>query len=104
MQPQPLLWMLAHPAFDYRSDHLHCAAYVDTAFGIARRSDWLGDLDREAVAVSLAHNTQAMNRSVALPRDHRNQRVSAAAPSKKQDLDALGHVLVDQHADMRSRL
>src|ERR1700691_3093084 len=104
MEPEPLRRMLAYPGFHHRGYRLHGAAYVDTALGVARRINRVGDFDPEAIAVRLADDAQAVNRAFALPRNHGDQRIGAAAPPKENDLDAFGHVLVDQHADMRSRL
>ncbi len=55
MQPEPLLGMLAHPAFDHRGDRLHGPLDVDAAVGVARRLDRIGDIDPKAIAVGLAH-------------------------------------------------
>ena len=46
VQPEPLLGMLADPAFDHAGDDLHGAGDVDLAVGVARRRDFVGQARR----------------------------------------------------------
>ena len=48
VQPEPLLGMLADPAFDHAGDDLHGAGDIDLAVGVAHRRDRLGQLGAEA--------------------------------------------------------
>ena len=102
MQPQPLLGMLAHPAFDHRRDRLHGAADVDLPS--ASRGGSIASVisTRKLLPSGLRTTRSAVDRAFDLPREHRDQRIGTAAPAEENHFDALGHVLVDQHADMRA--
>ena len=102
--PQPLLGMLAHPAFDHRGDRLHGAGDVDLAVGVARGRDGLGELDAKAMAVGQADHARAVDRAIEVPGKAREQRVRLAAAAEERHVDAADVVLVDQHRDMPAGL
>src|SRR5260370_18924993 len=82
MHPQPLLGVLAHPAFDHRRDRLHGALDVDLAVGIARRLDGLGQIDAEAMAGGQADDARAVDRAISVPRPSgEDEPPLAAAPA-----------------------
>ena len=103
VQPQPLLGMLAHPAFDHGGDRLHGACDVDLAVGVARRRrsprsarSGSGCRDRRTtrmpwIGQSMCRASRAIS-GLALQRRPKNV---TSTPR--------GAVLVDQHADMRPR-
>src|SRR5215472_8923754 len=99
VQPQPLLGMLAHPAFDHAGDRLHGALHVDLAFGVAHRCDLVGDLAAEGAAGQADH-AGAVDRAFDMAGERRDQRIRHAAAAEECDLDAFDIVLVDQHGDV----
>ena len=99
MQPQPLLGIFAHPAFDHRGHRLHGAGDVDIAGGVARRLHFFADLAPKAVAVGIAHDAKPTDRRAGLPGQERDQRIGEAAAAEERHLDAAGIMLVGQHAD-----
>src|SRR5262249_17013850 len=82
VHPQPLLRVLAHPAFDHRRDRLHGPLDVDLAVGIARRLDRFGQIDAKAMAVGHANDTRPVNRTIDVARQAGEEGVRfAAAPA-----------------------
>src|SRR6202044_2275418 len=67
VQPQPLLGIFAHPAFDHRGHRLHGAGDIDIAGGVARGFHLVADLAPKAVAVGIAHHAKPVDRRAGLP-------------------------------------
>ena len=49
MKPQPLIWVLPHPAFNHGRDHLRRLLHIDPATGVARQIERTLGRDAEAV-------------------------------------------------------
>src|SRR5690242_9307344 len=99
MQPEPLLRMLPNPAFDDSGDRLGCALNVDLAAGVADGGNFLGQLDTEAM-VRKADDVHPVDRAFDLAEQPGQHRIGFGLAAEEGDLDAIGQVLVDQHADM----
>src|SRR5579862_7780357 len=78
VQPEPLLGMLADPAFDHAGDDLHRAGNVDFAVGTARRLDLLGQLATETVT-GQTDDAGAVYRAIEVAGEPRQQRIGHGA-------------------------
>src|SRR5665811_459788 len=97
--PEPLLGVLADPAFHDVGDDLHGARDVNFAVGIARRRDLVGELGAEAMA-GQPDNMGSVNRAVEMEGKARQQWISPGAAAEEGHFDAAHVILIDQHADM----
>src|SRR5690349_16791361 len=97
MQPEPLLRMLAHPAFDCAGDCLHGAFDIDLAARGSRRCDGLGEFNAKPF-VRQADDAHALDRAIDLAREARNDCAGARRTTEKSDVNPAAVVLIDQHA------
>src|SRR5690606_20327008 len=95
VQPEPLLGMLADPAFDDRSHGLRRARHVDLALGVAGKGDFVGKLEPEP-AFGEADHAGAVHGTIDIAREPRGERIGDGLPSEKGHRHAALEILIDQ--------
>src|SRR3984893_14104354 len=104
VDPEPLLRMLAYPAFNHRGDRLHRALHINPAFRIAPRLYRPRKLGTKAIAIRQTHDAGPIDGTFDMAGETGNERVGLAWSAEEGHVDAIDVILVNEHGHVSTPL
>src|SRR3984893_10900835 len=104
VDPEPLLRMLAYPAFNHRGDRLHRALHINPAFRIAPRLYRLRKLGTKAIAIRQTDDAGSIDGTFDMAGETGNERVGLAWSAEEGHVDAIDVILVNEHGHVSTPL
>src|SRR5262245_15272039 len=90
--------MLTNPRLDYAEHCLHGSLHVDLSGRVVREFKWTDQFEPMPL-VGQAYRARAVYRPILASSQPREERIDPARVSEEGNIDALGIVLVHQHAN-----